>query len=494
MKEYKRVLIFCLISFVLFIILQNIYPVPNFTEDSKMYIYGAADKNSVVSYRPLGYSVFLKAVHKYNSSISVVVFTQYFLYLASTLFFLFTFLKVFDLKPLYKNILFFFTLVNPPMLFLANSILSDCLFISLTLICFALLIRILLYYRWMDIALMLLTLWCSFFVRYSVLVYPILAITVILLFLPDKLKKFSTIACILLLSAIFYQHTKSLVKDATGVSTFSGFGGWQLANNAMSVYERTPGAKVDTDDPDIRLLDSLAGKYADSVRKVNPNYHGVWDDDYMWLDASPFVVFKRWYRARNPGVDEFSAWTAESVILNKYGWDIIKQYPIRYSRYFVLSNAAAFFIPQMNGLSAYTTPAIYQIPIVQQWYGLPERISNDANALLPRYLNEPFRDIYSVFSVAFVVTMLFYLMNPRKFILSAVRRKIIFSIAIFWLFLAGFNILVAPVHYRFIAMLFPIILCGILAVWGNYRKEGLRGNPGTAPTSKKYAADEAART
>ena len=468
MKQYKRPLIFSLMSFALFIILRNIYPVPNFTADSRGYIYGAMYADSVISYRPLGYSAFLKVLHIFLPSISAVAYAQYFLFLASALFFLFTFFKVFDLKPLYRDIIFFLALIDLPLLLLANSMLSDSLFISLTLIWITLHLRVLLYHRWIDIAFLLLALWCSFFVRYSAMIYPVFTIVAFLLFTPGKLKKISAISSAVLLSIIFHSHTTRLVENATGTPVFSGFSGWQLSNNAMSVYEDTPDARVDASEPDILLLDSLSRKYIDSVRKVDPGHHGIWVDEYMWASRGPFQVFKQKYLARKPSADEFAAWTAVSVTLNKYGWQMIKSHPLQYSRHFLLINVGFFLYPQLDGLSQYETPVIDQLPVIKTWYGIPAKVTSKFISL-PGYLCEPFRDIYCLLSLVFPISVLLYLVKPGMFIVSPQQRKVILSIALFWLLAAGFNILVAPVHYRFIAMLFPVILCGTCALWGNHR-------------------------
>ena len=68
---------------ILWILFKRCYPFPDFFTDSYTYIQAAADHNAI-SYRPIGYSLFLRLVHGISRSDTFLVTIQFLLVQSSS--------------------------------------------------------------------------------------------------------------------------------------------------------------------------------------------------------------------------------------------------------------------------------------------------------------------------------------------------------------------------------------------------------------------------
>ncbi len=133
-KNKYQVLIFLAAYVILYIILVNLYPYPAGISDSGSYVR-AASTNMQDTYRPFGYSRFLIWVHALSHSIHFLVFVQFFINALCTLFLLFTIKYLFPARRKLTFYLFaLLAIFSPLTLYLSNSVLSDSLFTSLTML------------------------------------------------------------------------------------------------------------------------------------------------------------------------------------------------------------------------------------------------------------------------------------------------------------------------------------------------------------------------
>ncbi len=228
----KDALLFSGIALVLFLIIRHFFPVPDLIPDSRGYILGAIT-DSEVGYRPMGICVALARIHQLDPSIEMVAYCQFFLHVMSALTLSHAFLINFNFSVAWRRILYAVLLLNPILLHLCNAIFSDSLFISLNILWVAFFLYLIRKPNWLVLASLLLLLWCSMFVRYNALAYP-LVIALGLLFVSNKMMRWTGIAVSFAIAAVFYITVTNKMDAITNCKVLSGFSGWQLATNAMT--------------------------------------------------------------------------------------------------------------------------------------------------------------------------------------------------------------------------------------------------------------------
>ncbi|MDR3679833.1 MAG: hypothetical protein P4L41_07695 [Flavipsychrobacter sp.] len=470
----KDALLFSGIALVLFLIIRHFYPVPDLIPDSKGYILGAIT-DSEMGYRPMGISLTLARIHQLDPSIEMVAYCQFFLHVMSALTLSYAFLINFNFSAVWRRVLYAVLLLNPVLLHLCNAIFSDSLFISLNILWVAFFMYLIRKPNWLILASLLLLLWCSMFVRYNALAYP-LVVAVGLLFVSNKTIRWIGIAASFAIAAVFYITVTNKMDAITNCKVLSGFSGWQLATNAMTFYKAKPRAPIGSNDPELIVLDSNCRKYIDAMASKDASYRKGPALDFLWGSDAPFKRFEYEFAARTQATDLFANWVAVSVVLDKYGTFLIKQYPFDFLRYYLLPNTGAYFFPEMEVLDKYGAVSVKLIPALQQWYDLPEHIQNGyVNA--PGIYNKPGQYLYSFLSIAFVGMCIAWWVNRKKWVLTPNTQKVLFMIIIFWLCKTGFDILAAPCVLRYEVMLVSI-LCGpvliftqvILTRWGKEKE------------------------
>ena len=150
------------------ILFKCCYPCADFFTDSYTYIGAAADR-SVISYRPIGYSLFLRAMHRLSSSDTFLVTIQYLLVQAASLC-LFAFLvRHCDLSRWAKRVLAAWLVLDPLVYYTSNIVSSDALFLALSLFWFTLLLQLMRRPTWGGMVLQWLLLVMIFYDRYAAL-------------------------------------------------------------------------------------------------------------------------------------------------------------------------------------------------------------------------------------------------------------------------------------------------------------------------------------
>ncbi|NCD43323.1 MAG: hypothetical protein EOL88_14720 [Bacteroidia bacterium] len=225
LDDIKEIIIYFIFFGILWGYLFSQYALPNITPDSLGYIRGAMHPG-IITMRPIGYGIFLYLVSLIPDFYHFIFLIQYIIYAISSLVFLFTIKYFFPAKSRVLYYIFsIFLLYQPVSLFLSTFVMSDSLFISLTLIWISSGIWILGNQKLGAIVLHLLFLIFMLNVRYiSIFFVPV---SIFFLFFASR-KLYLRVALSLLPVLIFVSFssiTKQRVYGATGVQVFSGFSG-----------------------------------------------------------------------------------------------------------------------------------------------------------------------------------------------------------------------------------------------------------------------------
>ncbi|TWW02590.1 hypothetical protein [Chitinophaga pinensis] len=252
-----------IIALIQFIIFKYLYPFPNFLPDSYNYLRSAL-KNMNANIWPVGYPKLISLVGFFTHNDTTLILVQYAIYIASALYFFFTFITIARYSRWVKIGVFIFLFLNPAFIFISNYISSDLFFTSLSLVWMAQLFRLIKNYSPLLIISHAIILLFAFAVRYNALFYPVISIIVILLTkMPSGRKSFSLVAIILTL-ATFAMYTANENKRLFGTRQFSVFGGWQMASNALIAYEHVTERNPVPDK--FSALHTIVNTYFDSLR------------------------------------------------------------------------------------------------------------------------------------------------------------------------------------------------------------------------------------
>lgn len=366
--ENKKILFTAIgISVACFTLLKRAYPLPDMFPDSLSYILWAK-MNAVVQYRPVGYSRFLGYIHKYISEAPIAVSAvQYLLFLLSGLFCLFSVDFLFKLPEKAKWVLMVLLVFNPILIFQTNLIASDSLFCSLTVMWATCCFWIVKQEKWWALGMQILLLYLAFQVRYTALFYPFIAVTALLFFTRRIIYK--AVGVLLTFGIIMAAKSKheQAVYDVTGVKVFSGFSGWQLANNVLYYYDKI---KVDSSKfptTEMKQLDMAVRYHYDSVDK-GPGIGSA----FMWSRSSPLKRFTYYYMQRYRSA-YFPMWFRVSVLYQEYATTLIKQDPGAFLKYYMYPNALNYFYPETEQLRKYDADNLTLDTSAANWFNLESR-------------------------------------------------------------------------------------------------------------------------
>ncbi|HET6253266.1 MAG TPA: hypothetical protein VFE32_04305 [Puia sp.] len=354
-RENRRDLIAALVTSVaLIIVFKLFYPYPNMVIDSYFYLRAAAD-NANVALWPVGYSKFLRVIILLFHSTTALVCIQYLLLELACLFFYFTVTYFWRLKDWLMSILFLFLFVNPLFLYSCNFIMSDSLFLTLSILWITLLMWIVkspkAYMMWIHALLLL----CAFTVRNNALFYPVIGALAFLLS-PQKLwKKVAGIALQIAVIAGFVIYTSNQMAVETGIKLFTPFTGWKMANNALYMYGHQ--YQKDTSQVPDRFvaLDQIVRFYFNKMEPVD----NLLDYDafsggsfYMFRFNSPLVHYMQVQVKKDVYFIDLKYSAQVASLYSEYGQYLIKKDPIAFIKYFIYPDAIRYMYPPMESLSS----------------------------------------------------------------------------------------------------------------------------------------------
>jgi hypothetical protein len=446
---------------IIHILLYNWYPTPCTYYDTNNYLQSAEAK-SFLGYRPYGYSAFLIFVKSFSPTTYGVYFFQFLLNYVSSVFFIFTVKYIF--KPANRIVSYsftFFILFSPAILYMTDYIMSDSIFISLTVMWLTSSIWILYNRSIAATVVHFITLFMLIQVRYSGLFYPVFSIAIFVFCYKKKPLIAVALSIIpILIGWQLYSSTKKKMNKIVNVEVFSGFSGWQLANNAMHIMPYIDLKPEDISDPELKRIHEYARALPDSVYIKNGITAGyIWDTEYP-LKQYMYKTMEensRFY---------LRAWVYSSIDFGRYGNMLIKKYPVEFAKYYLLPNIKESIYPSFSEALAYYTI----VPPDNKWF-----------VQKPETYVQPTNDVFnkSYAPLLPVITLVQWMIVFASLILGIVfRKKVTFTSlqrVIFWMLLLfgmaymAFNIYatpftvryVLPIHALQIALIFMLLMQGI---------------------------------
>ena len=435
-----------------------LFPYPNMDFDSHHYVM-AAFRNEKIGIWPTGYSRFLQICHWITPSALFLVVVQYLLLESACLFFFFTFLYFFRPGKFGTSLLFLFLFVNPIFLYCCNFVLSDALFISLSLIWVTQLLWVLWAPRPWLLLTQVLVVYAALSIRYEALYYPFVSLLCIFFCRFRAWLKVAGLALTIGLPALFFWHTSRLVKEVSGERMVSPFAGWKLANDALYVYAQTyqqPGEVI----PDrLAPLDRQVRKYFDSTPKTDD----LLDYDsrsagsfYIFLPQSPLNVYMNSHYTEG---NDMIKWYKVSDLYAAYGSYLMRQYPAGFLRYFVGPNLIRYAIPPTEN---FTLPETffdshdYMGYVSARWFNLEHMFVNQTYSIALMQLTRLYSKLTGLIHLAFILGCIGILFSKDFQKMSGTAKRITLLIMILWLFDFFFSLTAAAVvlrHVLFIQIL-----------------------------------------
>lgn len=400
------------ISVVFFIIFKILYPYPDFFSDSYSYIY-AASANIDINIWPIGYSKFLAIIHAIAYYDTILVGIQYFLLLAALIFIYFTVLYFYEVSNFTRKALFIFFFVNPLSLYLCNTINSDALFAALSIFWIGQLIWIIYRPHICQLFIQAVLLFLCFTIRNNAYYYPLIALVAYFLSGFNWKVKIAGVLLPFVLIIPFILHTQNEALKITGTRQFSLFTGWQLANNALYIYDKIDVDSADLPTPQSQELNRLATafvKYYD-----NPGYRDFLDS-YVgnFFIRDPRAPLKHYYskhyrHAKTEG-ELIANWGKASADFEPFGKYILLHNPIAYAKYFMWPNTFHYFMPPLSHIEVYNYGQNEIEPIAQQWFHYRE----------PKIhcFSNKFQGFLIIYAALFLVLNLFYFVRFGQYLVK----------------------------------------------------------------------------
>ena len=454
------------------ILFKWFYPYADYFTDSYTYIH-AAWQGDAISYRPIGYSLFLRAVHLLSHSDTFLVTLQYALVQGACLGLFGMLVKRCGLRGTAARIVLAFLVLDPAVPWLCNFVSSDALFMGSSLIWITLLVAMTREPSWWRLCLQALLLLAIFNLRYAALFYPAVSALSFLLMRKRASTRFKAAGIVASTGAVLVctLWIKRITYKETGAEVFSAFSGWQIASNVMNLYPFIPVDTTGFPSPECR---ELAGYVHSYFSKVGPSVLSGGmraTTDYLWLPDAPLHVYMKAVRSRQ-GTDYYTAWNRVSPVFSRYGFSVIRRHPAAFVRYYMCPSAGTFFLPPLAEFEAYNDGRVTVDPIARDWFGYPGVDVKVRSCSAPKRVFTPVRWFYLAFNIAFAVTTVLFLCSKRCRDGNPVFTGCLELVAMYVLSNACFGIFASPSILRYqvltMTLLFLFTVSGIYLLTFQY--------------------------
>lgn len=322
------------------IFLKVYYPYPGYETDSGNYILSAIT-GKINGYRPYGYSGFLRFFTGISSDVRFVTTWQWFMTAFSVTFFLFSVKYIFRSLP--RGVFYLLcvmAILNPSIIYMDSYLMSDSLFVSLTLLFLTTLVWIIYNGSYVALFSNLLLLWWCMDARYIGLFYPLFSSIAMAWALWRRFRWVAVVGAVVpvVMLLLYRSSATDQMKEEFGVETFSSFGGWQAANNGVAVL---PYVKVDTNlitDPMTKSIHQIVRQFPDSFF----NEDAIIATSFMWTRTYPGKACLAQYiqQTRTPYLQ---AWAYMGTEMQKYGDFLQSNYRGEYIKHYILPNFKLIF-------------------------------------------------------------------------------------------------------------------------------------------------------
>jgi len=459
--------VWCLAALVVFlsqfILFKVNYPYANYMPDSYSYLE-AAYNNADINMWPVAYSKFLRLASVFTHSDKAVVAFQYLFMQAGAFVFLFSLLYFLRPGKIVRNTLFIFFLFNPIPLYVSNYISADALFIGLSLLWISTLIWII--YRpspW-QIPVQAILLLACFAMRYNAIYYPLITVLAFLLSRQSWRLKLAGIGLSFILVLVSHTYTSGKMKELTGQRQFSAFGGWQLANNALYMYQHIPAAKRMPVPARFTKLEAMVRQHMDTLKRIKFSHEdSVNSYFYLWSGRSPLsqYLIREWQK--DSTTPYFKRWASESPLYLGYAFYLIRTYPWTFMQTFIAPNAIKLVMPPAEFLGTYNMGADSVGRLAKDWFQYKSQKVSDH---LKKKGLIIWTEWYPIFSV--LVNLLLLIHLAGLWIFGSLKGqktglpRLLLLVLVFGLFNAGFSVFASPIVLRY--QVFPLMVIFSLAL------------------------------
>lgn len=445
-------------TIVQFLIFKILYPFPDFFSDSYSYLY-AAYANLDVSIWPIGYSKFLRWFHFITYSDTALIAFQYFFLELGALYFFFSIQCFLKLSKVNRVIFFIFLFFNPLSLYLSNYINSDPLFAALSLFWISELLHLINRSKGYLIITHAILLFLCFSVRNNAYYYPIISVLTILIAKRALWFKTATIILSGIMIIVFIVYTREAAYKLTGTRQYSLFTGWQMANNALYIYEFSDTDKILS--PRAAELEEMSKSFYTSISQIAPDFHkGLSYFVGNFFIRSPYSPLKKYMTRHYKITDDSSlvvAWGKSASVFKEYGGYIIKNNFKAYISEFALPNTMNYFLPPLEKLEVYNLGIDDVFPIAQFWFHYPtSKIHSRSKTIQGSILSIYPILFFSLNVFAIISLFMFWVLEKYKFFPAILTKQLLLLncfLALNFLFCIGATIIV--LRYEF----FPFIIC-----------------------------------
>ena len=449
--QQKSILVYAVFSVFCLAILLYGYPYLILSMDSGSYVT-SADKG-VIGYRPYGYSVFLRHIHSLSPSMIAVILSQYSIYILSSLFFLVSIQHFWKLKQVWINVLWgLMVILSPTALYLSFSLLSDSLFISLTIFYLTTLLWMIYRPGMLVFALHLLILWCLLYTRFTAIAYVPVSLVAIYFTGSNRWVGLLKAGLIFMVCFAYYKGTRNQYARDTSIKTFSPFAGWQMLNNALHIYPETRPRASDFRDQQSKNLIAYLNQFPDT-------FYAFQGSHYIWNNASPLKHYlqktmneKKW--------TYFKTWTYLGDIYNQAGTQIILKYPLPYFKEFLFPVIRSLIFPS-HGF-CYSDNLSRDKPL-SDYFKMPNDtdFSPRKDLLKPLAATVPWTAAIFWFATVFSAAWLFL---KRKGL--GKHERLFFScLVVFFLAYSGINLLSGVIEIRYLTPIHAAQMAMIMGVF-----------------------------
>lgn len=462
-SRFCQIVILCSLGCLVIelLVFKYFYPYPAYINGDSYAYLKMAYTNPWIDTYPIGYPKFLRFFSIFSTShVSLVVF-QYLAIQLSALLLLLSSFYFFRPAKTIQVLLIMIVMLNPVILYLANYISSDSIFLALSISWFTSLLWII---HRPSLKLMLLhagLILLAFMVRYNALYFPVVSLVAI--FLSREHFKVKLLGIVIAFCCIgtFVLFTSLEYKKLTGKAQFSPFSGWQMANNGLFGYAFVDSVNRKSLDPKFYQLDTLVRNYLDESRRqfggVSPQMYAL-SAVYMWSPTSPLRIFMNQKYVGDTTVSELKRWADVAPLYHDYGVALIRSYPKQYCERYLWPNLIMYYVPPVEFLAAYgfNMDTVHRIEKV--WFGYEKT-----------KLNSRFKDVrvtvldyYPIISgtmnaVFLMLSISFLILKGRTLNIKLFQSLVLFSF--FWGCNLLFSVFASPIALRF--QVFPLVMCTV---------------------------------
>jgi hypothetical protein len=255
----------------------------------------------------------------------------------------------------------------------------------------------------------------------------------------------------------FYKNQKAKIYDLVHVNTFSGFSGWQLANNALNCVPHLKLNPADVRDKKVREFTQYVMKYDTLlIMRDKPSAK------YMWDNKLPLksYCFHEAGRTNTPFIYQWNY--LGEYVYSKFGSFIIRKYPFSFARHYLVPNLRLVLLPiQDQVVRIFMTDKIPD-KLLKEWFGFSEREKIYSRS---RIYEKGFNliPVSRLMIWIFVFAALVIFIIKRKQIQWQSRQKSAFIILLFFIAVySAFSIYAGPFELRYIA---PVHLSQISLIY-----------------------------